>query len=202
MLIAFEGPDNVGKSTSAAQLSYNGQPIYNASKENYAEAQRDLSTTTLPRGLEPDLVQTFDRIDWFSHMIYRLALPDREWNDDRVRTVFGMPDTHLVVKLHRPDTADFTADEVVDTPIKSVNETYFLGVDMLGKLNYAHDYNLFKSITVMEVVNVDGEYQQRVVHHDSTGIGDAEFDWHMLWNLVDSNEALLEFLHRVDQAIG
>lgn len=202
MLIAFEGPDNVGKSTSAAQLSYNGQPIYNATKENYEEARRDLSTTAVPRGLEPELVQTFDRIDWFSHMVYRLALPDREWNDERVRTVFGMPDTHLVVRLHRPDTADFTADEVVDTPIKSVNETYYLAVDMLGKLNYAHDYNLFKSITVMEVVNVDGKYEQRVIHHDSPGISDAEVDRHMLWSLVDSNEALLDFLRRADQHIG
>lgn len=198
MLIAFEGPDNVGKSTSAAQLSYNGQPIYNATKENHRAAQLDLSNTTV----EPNLVQTFDRIDWFSHMVYRLALPDREWNDDRVRTVFGMPDTHLVVKLHRPDTSDFTADEVVDTPIKHVNETYYLGVDFLGKLNYAHDYNLFKSITVMEVVNVDGEYQQRIVHHDNPSSDTTDPDRHMLWNLVDSNEALLEFLHRVDQAIG
>lgn len=195
MFIAFEGPDNVGKSTRALELDHAGQPDYNATKVMHEVNQRDM----LHSGLMP---HTYDRIDWFSHMIYRLALPTREWNDDRVRTVFGMPDTHLVVSIHRPDTADFTADEVVDTPIKIVNQAYYLGVDFLGKLNYAGDYNLFKSITVMEVVNTPGEdYSQRVVFHDNPQSDQQSPDRHHLWNLIDSNTELLKFLQDVEHQL-
>lgn len=195
MFIAFEGPDNVGKSTSASALSHEGVAVYNATKEKHKVMQSGHLAA-------PELPITYDRIDWFTHMVYRLALPDREWSDNRVRTVFAMPDTHLVVKLHRPDTADFTADEVVDTPIKDVNQAYYMGVDFLGKMNYAQGYNLFKSITVMEVVNNGGEYQQHIVHHDNPADDPFSPDRHSLWRLIDSDEALLEFLRNVEHRIG
>ena len=202
MLIAFEGPDNVGKSTSAARLSYNGQPIYNATKANHKEAQRDLSTTTVPRGLEPDLVQTFDRIDWFSHLVYRLALPGAEWADERPRTVFAMPDTHLVVKIHRSDLADFTADEVVDTPIGEVNPMYYYFADFFTGLNRARGYALFKTVSLMEVTNLgEGEYSQRLVAFDSpvTEFGPGSYPG-VFGRLVESDEDLLAWLQADEHA--
>lgn len=159
MFIAFEGPDNVGKSTSAARLDMSGQAsAYNITKALHAEHVKEA---------EPDSVVCYDRIDWFTHMVYRLALPDRDWNDDRPRTVFAMPDTHLVVKLHHPQLADFTADEVVDTPIGLVNPTYFYFADFFTGLNEERDFALFKSITLIEVVNTKEDYSQRVASFSS-----------------------------------
>jgi len=194
MLIAFEGPDEVGKSTSAAELSHNGEPIYNATKSNHSEAQIDLVN-------EPDLVQTFDRIDWFSHMVYRLALPDRDWNDDRPRTVFAMPDTHLVVKLHHPDLADFTAEEIVDTPIRGVNSLYFYFADFFTGLNEERDYALFKTVSIVEVFNnrKEGTFRQRLASFSSpvTGWEESVDKLREAGDTV-SNEALLE-LFRFDE---
>ena len=56
MLIAFEGPDEAGKSTSAKYLSHDHTPIYNATKENHAEVVLELAG-------ESEVVQAFDRID-------------------------------------------------------------------------------------------------------------------------------------------
>lgn len=158
MFIAFEGPDNAGKSTSARNLDYLGEPTYNATKRLHEGWQnQDLG----------EVVHTYDRIDWFSHMVYRLALPDRDWNDDRPRTVFAMPDTHLVVKLHRPDLADFTADEVVDTPIANVNMLYYYFADFFARLNSQQNYSLFKTVSIIQVVNTPDEFSQSLVMFDS-----------------------------------
>lgn len=187
MLIAFEGPDNAGKSTSAKNLTSFVDPIYNATKENHRAAVAAL-------GGQEELVQTFDRIDWFSHMIYRLALPDREWNDPRPRTVFAMPDTHLVFKLHRPDLANFTADEVVDTPIAGVNEMYYYFADHFMHLNMQLEFTLFKTVSIIEVANIQtedtGTYNQRLVAFSSPAF---EFG-SVAERLVDSDDKLLELL--------
>lgn len=185
MLIAFEGPDNTGKSTSAASLTHNHQVIYNATKENHALARQDLQG-------EQDLVQCFDRIDWFSHMVYRLALPDRDWNDARNRTVFAMPDTHLVIKIHHPDLANFTADEVVDTPVGKVNPVYYYFADFFTGLNEEREYELFKTVSIIEVCNdiKFAPYSQRLVAFSSPAIGVLD----ALERGVNSDDSLLELL--------
>lgn len=194
MFIAFEGPDNVGKSTSAANLSSEGVAVYNVTKDKHAVMGKDI---------EPDQVVTYDRIDWFTHMIYRLALPDAEWNDARARTVFAMPDTHLVIKMHRPELADFTADEVVHTPISQVNPMYFYFAEFLSSLNRARHYSLFKSISIIEVTNDElaGVYSQRLVSFDSAAFSFLDI-LSVLDRLVDSDESLLEMLRYVDSRIG
>lgn len=195
MFIAFEGPDNVGKSTSAAELASSGEAFYNATKLDHEHI-----VGTQDGNMEPDWVHTYDRIDWLSHMVYRLALPDRDWNDDRPRTVFGMPDTHLVVKLHKPEHADFTADEVVDTPVGKVNPVYWMMADTLMRLNSFQNYNLFKSISIIEVINVDGQYSQQMVVHDNPSWEGYGMD--VLGRIVTTNQDLLNFLRDVEQRIG
>lgn len=199
MFIAFEGPDNTGKSTSAANLASDGKPFYNATKEGHAER-----AAFSDRVQEPDLVMTYDRIDWFSHMVYRLALPDREWNDARARTVFAMPDTHLVVKLHRPDLANFTAEEVVDTPISQVNPLYYYFADFLMDLNRVRNYSLFKSISMVEVVNDprDGSFSQSLVAFDSAAFSGDRISQLTLSRLVHTDEDLLTHLRSVDQHVA
>lgn len=192
MFIAFEGPDNTGKSTSAAALAASGTAIYNARKDVHTLMQKEhLEATELPI--------TYDRIDWLTHMAYRLALPDREWNDDRNRTVFAMPDTHLVFKLHHFRHENFTADEVVDTPIAPVNQAYEHTAYWLMRLNKYQGYNLFKSIGIIEVQNTGTGYTQRMVDFDSASMGydDAQVP---LSRLVTNDNDLLEFLRGVDQA--
>ncbi|QIN93867.1 thymidylate kinase [Microbacterium phage Alakazam] len=197
MFIAFEGPDQTGKSTSALALDCAGQPDYNATREmhlaNVADWQGD-----------PLMPHTYDRIDWFTHMVYRLALPDRNWNDDRPRIVFAMPDTHLVVKIHKPELADFTApEEVVDTPIARVNPMYYYFADYFMSLNRIRNYELFKTVSMIEVANdpKTGTFSQKMVAFDSptsswdTGLLPLE-------RLVDGDESLLAFLQDVDQTIG
>lgn len=182
MLIAFEGPDNVGKSTSAHNLS-GGSPIYNATKYNHTVAGQDI---------EDGVPRCFDRIDWFSHMVYRLALPKGDWNDDRSRTVFAMPDTHLVIKLHRPDLAEFTADEVVVTPIGLVNPMYYYFANFFTGLNEEQNFELFKSVSIIEVSNdvYAGTFSQELVSFSSpvTSWGEAE-----AFNVID-DASLLKLL--------
>lgn len=197
MLIAFEGPDEVGKSTSAKALTAFDSPIYNATKTNHKLAQAAL-------GGDDSLVQTFDRIDWLSHMVYRLALPDHEWNDDRPRTVFAMPDTHLVLKMHQPGSIIEAPDEPGYNPDKvaAANEMYYYQVDFLMALNRLKDYALFKTVSIIEVVNNqrEGTFSQRLVAFDSPTDG---FTRDMLLHrLVDSDESLLEFLREEDRKIG
>ena len=187
MLIAFEGPDNTGKSTSAANLSHNGQPIYNATKENHEYA--------LTAG-DKDLVQCFDRIDWFSHMVYRLALPDHDWNDDRPRTVFAMPDTHLVIKLHLPEMAVLITDELYTSgTVALVNPVYSNFASYFMHLNRAQGYSLFRSITVIEVNNdpVAGTFSQTIAAHESA----VEFEAAVSFS-SDDDTMLLEFLRHVE----
>lgn len=199
MFIAFEGPDNVGKSTSALALSSYDQPIYNATKANYAEALADHQTMTL------DGVITFDRVDWFTHMVYRLAYPQRDWNDDRPRTVFAMPNTHFVLKMHHPvmvDLIEDIGDGIEKGKLGAANEMYYYQFDFLMGLNRLKDYSLFRTMSIVEVSNDPrtGEFSQKLVAFDSPTNG-----WSrdmLLHRLVDSDQSLLEFLREEDRKIG
>lgn len=166
MFIAFEGPDNVGKSTTAAALDYTQQPDYNATKPMHAHN----ATAIDGPAYEQEYVHTYDRIDWFSHMVYRLALPDHEWNDERPRTVFAMPDTHLVVMIHHPDLAAHISDELyVAGKVAQVNPLYYYFTDFFMGLNAEREFALFKTVTMIEVSNDvrAGTFSRRLVAFSS-----------------------------------
>ena len=191
MFIAFEGPDNVGKSTTAATLAHDEVAVYNVTKQRH-----DLTKALFD--YSEDLVWTYDRIDWFTHMVYRLALPDREWSDERVRTVFAMPDTHLVVFTHHPQLADFKADEVVDTPISKVNPMYYYFGDYFLKLNKQLDFSLFKSVSMIEVVNdPENDIYLWKLYAFSSAVGDLSEEFAEASNVKDP-QSLLNFLSYVE----
>ncbi len=192
MLIIFEGPDKTGKSTSAANLSA-GESVYNATKGNVALAKQQLADT-------PEVVQAFDRLDWFTHMVYRLALPEHEWNDERIRTVFGEPEAHLVINLHHPDTAALISDELYeDGTLDRVNQNYAMQASALMGLNAMNDFALFKSISVFEVFNHEstGEYRKNLIE-----FAGPVFPWDTKEEAdqpVDSDERLLTMLRNVER---
>ena len=192
MFIAFEGPDKTGKSTSALEVAHSEDGVfYNARKELHANLQGQYTS-------EPELPVTYDRIDWLTHMVYRLAMPTREWNDARVRTVFAMPDTHLVFKLHSAEYIRSIKDELYSRgDLVPVNFAYELMADYLRLMNQAQDFKLFKSISVVEVSNdpATGEFKQELVkfagpaHPWGTGADQP----------VTTNAALLEMLRNAEQ---
>ncbi len=169
MIIAFEGPDKAGKSTSATALDHKNEPHYNMTKESHALA-------LLADAQEAGLVRTFDRIDWMTHMVYRLALPGYEWNDERPRTVFTAPDTHLVFKVHDPAMAARIDDELYKgDKVAQVNAFYWHYAEHMIELNESRNFSLFKTVTILEVKNdpSEGTYQARIVDFSSpvTGLG-------------------------------
>lgn len=187
MLIAFEGPDKAGKSTSACNLS-SSLPIYNATKENYTETLQEMQG-------ESGVVQCFDRIDWLTHMAYRLALPDHEWNDPRVRTVFAMPDTHLVFKLHERGLAGGIADELYEIgTLATVNDMYGHLARFILDLNEQRDWALFKTVTILEVRNEGDEFSSRLVYFSSPVFKYIE----VAKNTVRDDQTLLELLQYED----
>lgn len=196
MFIAFEGPDEVGKSTSARLLTTNHEPIYNATKDNYEGAKRELATAT------DDFVQAFDRIDWLTHLVYRLSMPEKEWNDERVRTVFAMPDTHLVIKfhpLHQPTPVAEGEGYNVDLSAR-VNEGYYHLVDYISGMNMLWNFPLFKTVTAVEVVNDQetGEFTQTLRAFVAPGL-----PWGSSFEpLVHDDASLLELLRYADERIG
>lgn len=199
MLIAFEGPDNVGKSTSASALTSFDSHIYNATRHNYRRA-------VIEAGEDRSLTQTFDRVDWFSHMVYRLAYPKRDWNDDRPRTVFAMPDTHFVLKMHHPVLVDLIEDldDGIDKgKLGAANEMYYYQFDFLMGLNRMKDYSLFKTMSIVEVANDprDGSFSQKLVAFESPD-NTWSRDIVSLHRAVNSDQSLLEFLREEDRKIG
>lgn len=193
MFIAFEGPDKTGKTTSATNLAASGEAIYNATKDKHALMQKDHLAS-------PELPITYDRIDWLTHMVYRLAMPNHEWNDARVRTVFAMPDTHLVVKIHNPQNVGLITDELYDGTLARVNEAYYHLTYYIAGLNHLWDYTLFKTASIIEV-NHDqetGEFSQELKVFSAPG-----FPWGTQYEkLVHDDESLLELLRYADQHIG
>ncbi|QXO14519.1 AAA-ATPase [Microbacterium phage Jenos] len=193
MLIVFEGPDEVGKTTLSTELSHNHKPVYNATKENYAAVLADLAD-------EPEVVQTFDRIDWLTHMMYRLAMPDKEWNDARVRTVFSMPEAHLVLSVHRPDLVPTAEGEnYTDVHESRVNHAYYHFLDTLAGLNHAWGYTMFKTVSAFEVSRDEqGNFQRELKVFSAPG-----FPWGSSYEkLVNDGPSLLELLRYADSKIG
>lgn len=191
MLIAFEGPDKAGKSTSACNLS-SSLPIYNATKENYTETLQEMQG-------ESGVVQCFDRIDWLTHMAYRLALPGHEWNDPRVRTVFAMPDTHLVFKLHERRMAGGIADELYEIgTLATVNDLYGHLARFIMDLNEQRDWALFKTVTILEVRNEGDEFSSRLVYFSSPVFKHSEVATPAGESAIAYDQTLLEMLQYED----
>ncbi|QDP44100.1 AAA-ATPase [Microbacterium phage McGalleon] len=193
MFIAFEGPDEVGKTTLSTELAHDHKAIYNATKENYRLALDEYRD-------EPDLVVTFDRIDWLTHMMYRLAMPDKEWNDERIRTVFAMPETHLVLSVHQPDLVpEAEGENYTELHSTKVNQAYYHFLDILAGLNKAWNYSLWKSVTAFEISrNEDGSFFRQLRVFDAPG-----FPWGSSYeNLVTDGPSLLELLRYADNKIG
>lgn len=195
MFIAFEGPDNVGKSTSALALDCAGQPDYNATKTMHRNNVVDWQGEQL-------MPHTYDRIDWMTHMVYRLAMPDRDWNDDRPRTVFAMPDTHLVFKIHNPERVASVDNEegyVMGEPAKA-NRMYYYFADYFMSLNTILSFSLFKSVSIIQVDHdpIAG-FTQRMIAHSSPFIGFSEMAGLALSRLVSTDEDLLALLQDVEQ---
>lgn len=136
MLIAFEGPDNLGKTYAAEKLS-GGNVINYVEPESYKFAQQTEAT-------EKGLVQCFDGVSWISHAAYHLAMP-RTHCGDPAQIVFPMPDTHLVFKVHEGD----------QVALARINTTYVHQAKHLMALNEALEYSLFKTISIIGVSAVD-----------------------------------------------
>lgn len=163
MLIVFEGPDKAGKSTWAKQLDSNGKPIYNLWKGEYNRLKHK------------DRVVTVDRVAWLTHSVYRLALPEYEWNDREVRTVFAMPDAHLVFLV--PDDPLLNTKDELYTKQQSyrVQEAYREWCWMLFRLNNLQNGALFRTISLVEIRA--GGINGRIYKHfaiNSSGLSDSE----------------------------
>jgi hypothetical protein len=201
MFIAFEGPDKTGKSTSALELDGAHQPTYNITKAQHAE---NVAFRAGEERLDYLIPTTYDRIDWLTHMVYRLAMPQHEWNDERVRTVFTMPETHLVFKVHHPVTVDLIEDELYDgeARLAPVNEMYTWQAEYLMQMNRFQHFNLFKSISVVEVsASVTGkEFSHRLIKHENAQHGQYYYR-RTLERLVLTNMDLLEFLREQDRQL-
>ena len=143
------------------------------------------------------ITHCFDRIDWFTHMVYRLALPGYEWNDERPRTVFTAPDVHLVFKLHRRDTL-LPKDELYeDDQLVKVNNMYYSMLSWLSDLNAELDFSLFKTISLMEIDRTDGFSQQLRFMHSPNKLYHEDADVAH----VDSTAKLHKLLQQEDHRI-
>lgn len=193
MIIAFEGPDKAGKSTSADTLSSIGESVYNLEEDGYDYLQKALEGTTT--------VETVDRVSWITHMVYRLALPHFVWyNHTEGYPVFAMPDTHLVFKTHDvtfsylnkvPADVLYTSQES-----KDINKFYRIYAGQLMRMNEMLDFSLFKSITLVEVKNDGERYSQAV-----TSVSSKKFSAQGKNTIhIDSDLRLLKLLQEIDQA--
>lgn len=191
MIIAFEGPDKVGKSTVARELSTAGTPIYNMTVHDYHDVVGSLQE-------KPDQIYCFDRIDWLTHLVYRLSMPSYEWNDDRVRRVFPAPETHLVIMTHKSSRAGKIQDELyAPGDLVVVNYGYQVISEMLLRMNgLDSDVQIFKSITMVEV-DVDDDYDYKVLSSYTRGV--VPRDWK---RSVRNPATLLEYLQKVDELVG
>lgn len=193
MIIAFEGPDKTGKSTSADFMSSIGESNYNMTDDSYAEAVNVANEN-------PTIVETFDRIDWLTHTVYRLALPGYEWNDKRVRTVFAAPQAHLVIKIHDQDTIqDIPMDELYKREqLAYVNRVYRSAARSLIDLNEMSHFEIFKSITVLTVQNTPAGYGYRCQEFSSP-VRELDSEERAL---LDNDLKLLEHLRYEEQHQG
>lgn len=190
MIIAFEGPDKVGKSTTADTLSSIGESVYNLTEAEYRDIQ----------GIE-GTVETVDRVSWITHMVYRLALPHFEWDSHTEGyPVFSMPDTHLVFKTH--DVTFSYLDKVpadvlyTSQESKDINKFYHIYAGQLMRMNEMLNFSLFKSISLVEVKNNGERYSQAVSMVSSRDFSaQGKNTAH-----IDSDLRLLKLLQEIDQA--
>lgn len=163
MLIVFEGPDKVGKSTWAKQLDSSGAPKYNLKKGEY------------PRLKHAESVVAVDRLAWLTHSVYRLALPEYEWNDRAVRTVFAMPDAHLVFMVPNDPHLNMRDELYTSQQSTRIQEAYREWCWMLFRLNNLQEGKLFRSISLVEIEA--GGISGRVYNHfalNSAGLSSTE----------------------------
>lgn len=191
MIIIFEGPDKVGKTTMAHQLSTVRTSIYNMTVHDYHDVVGSLQE-------KPDQIYCFDRIDWLTHLVYRLSMPNYEWNDDRVRRVFPAPKAHLVIMMHKPSRAGKVQDELYNPgDLVVVNYGYQVVSEMLLRMNgLDSDVQLFKSITTVEV-DVEDDHSLHVLSSYTRGV--ILRDWK---RSVRNPDTLLEYLQKVDELVG
>lgn len=163
MLIAFEGADNVGRSSAADKLS-GGHAIKYADKESYEEAQELAKTTK-------GITQCFDRIGWLSHLVYSMALPEFQEQYLPKFGVFAMPDVHLVFKIYKPGYEPMLepGDGLESDTPAIVNQTYRSFAHTFMALNEARGYSLFKTVSIMEVFTepLSGAVQQKLVEYST-----------------------------------
>lgn len=163
MLIAFEGPDKAGKSTWARELSGSNKPFYSLKKSRYELLNHD------------DDVVTVDRLAWLTHSAYRLALPEYEWNDREVRTVFAMPDAHLVFMVPDDPLLDTTDKLYTKQQSYRVQEAYREWCWLLFRLNNLQNGALFRTISLLEIRA--GGINGRIYKHfaiNYSGLSDSE----------------------------
>ena len=139
MLIVFEGPDKAGKSTWAQQLDSFAAPRYNLKKGEYGRIKH------------AECVVAVDRLAWLTHSVYRLALPEYEWNDRAVRTVFAMPDAHLVFMVPADPHLNTTDELYSKEQSIRIQEAYREWCWMSFRLNSLQNGGLFRTISLVEV---------------------------------------------------
>lgn len=184
MIVAFEGPDKTGKTTSAKN---SGDYMYNAVKTHY---DAEVTTQSHTKGVDV----AYDRIDWLTHMVYRLALPEYEWEDKRIRTVFAAPHMHLVFKLHLPGYE--IGDELYNLEqSRRVNDMYIRMAGNLIQANRETDFSLFKTISIVYVKPSSG-YKLWLAEFSSP-VTELTYNESIA---VNSNEKLLELLLKEDAA--
>lgn len=188
MLIVFEGPDKAGKSTWAMQLDSVAAPRYNLKKGEYGRIKH------------AGHVVAVDRLAWLTHSAYRLALPEYEWNDRAVRTVFAMPDAHLVFMVPADPHLN-TADELYDREQSTrVQEAYREWCWMLFRLNNLQNGGLFRTISLVEARA--GGTSGRVYEHfalNSAGLSATEQSCTGFDLGVTSPSVLLEMLREFER---
>lgn len=187
-ILIFEGSDNTGKSTSAQETQTSGEPTYNLTKEKYAEL-------LLNHRKDPSSVWSVDRVDWLTHMVYRLGMPGYEWYDERVRTVFTMPDSHLIIKAHYDQ--DIPDDELYDGKrLLPINTAYVSLAHHWAELNKKLGFTLFKSVSLV-IVRPEDNYRQLLykVWHSKSPEGEQP-------HVELDNLLLAEYFKTLDQEVN
>ena len=132
-----------------------------------------------------------------------MALTDKEWNDERVRTVFAAPNAHLVIMTHDEmfmPQEDTEEGYELGAPAK-VNSMYRLFAETLITANEMGGFSLFKTISVLTVINAPekGYYGLRMTEFSSplfpAGLPSVG------QRLVTDSHSLLEFLQNQDRQL-
>lgn len=157
MIIAFEGPDKMGKSTLAEEVAHGYPVVYGASAQDYHDVAH--------LGDDENTTVALDRVDWITHMVYRLALPEYEWNDPHVRTVHRMPQAHLVMmvpaSLSSIPLDELYLPEQSQRVVVSYQQTFQYFDSMMNDPKFR---GMFKTLTLLQVDPLNG-YRRKLVYH-------------------------------------